>query len=56
MIPQIIAGITVTSVFIGYGISIIFYPKPKEIYPEICITEYHELPKLKWYDSSDSEE
>jgi len=56
MIPEIIAGITVTGVFIGYGISSIFYPKSKELYPEICITEYYECQELKWYDSSDSEE
>jgi len=46
MIQEIIAGITVTGVFIGY----LFYPKPKELYPEICITEYHEL---RWFDSDD---
>lgn len=56
MIPEIIAGITVTGVFIGFGITSLFYRKPKELYPEICITEYHELPQLKWYDSDDSEE
>jgi len=54
MFPEIIAGITITGIFIG--ISNVFKPKPKELYPEICITEYHELPQLKWYDSDDSEE
>lgn len=53
MISEIITGITVTGVFIGFGFTSLFYPKPKELYPEICITEYHEL---KWYDSSDSED
>lgn len=47
MIAEIIAGITVTGVFIGIGINTIFFQKPKELYPEICITEYY---KLRWFD------
>jgi hypothetical protein len=50
MIPEIIAGVTITGVFIGLGITSIFFQKPKELYPEICITEYHEL---RWYDSDE---
>ena len=53
MFPEIIAGITITGIFIG--ISNVFNPKPKygNAYQEIGITEYHELPQLKWFDSDD---
>jgi hypothetical protein len=50
MIPEIIAGVTITGVFIGLGITSIFFPKPPKYgsaYPEIGITEYHEL---RWFD------
>ena len=53
MIPEIITGITITGVFIGIGISTIFFPQPPKYgcaYPEIGITEYHEL---KWFESDD---
>lgn len=47
MFIEIITGITI---FIGIGISTIYLQKPKELYPEICITEYYEL---KWFDDDD---
>lgn len=53
MIFEIIVGITISGVFIGF--SKLFSPKPKELYPEICITEYYELQELKWFDDSDDE-
>jgi hypothetical protein len=55
MIPEIIAGITITGVFIGFGITNIFsskLPKYGSAYPDIGITEYHEL---RWFYDSDDE-
>jgi len=47
MLSEIIAGITLTTVFIGFSISKLFKPTYENSYTEIGITEYYEL---KWFD------
>ena len=49
MISQIITGMAITGIVISIGINKLI-KKPKELYPEIEITEYYKLP---WFEYSD---